>query len=264
MLRRSEVGIAAINARFYAGVWARIGQEKEKAKMATNGSVYPKREKVEFPPNQPVRLALKYAQPKIGQSPSGDDYALYTTVDDRVMFLDCEVARQISQLGIRPSQPFNIMLRWSGKRADPKIYQVWLDPQNAPAPPSYGPQGDGTFAVPSAPPTPETDMERQLRESIALAGYRKTHPVNGNGANGLHSAAPQSGANQTTTSQAHHTPDPNTWAGQIFLRAQANIEVYMDLVGWAQNQYPGITKNEIRAWAMNAVIGYERSGSISR
>jgi hypothetical protein len=54
--------------------------------MSTNGTAL--REKVNFIPNQPVRLALKYAQPKIGKSPSGDDYALFTTTDNKVFFLD--------------------------------------------------------------------------------------------------------------------------------------------------------------------------------
>jgi hypothetical protein len=53
--------------------------------MGTNAGAYPKREVVQFPPNQPITLALKYEKPKIGMRPGGDDYAMFTTVDDRII-----------------------------------------------------------------------------------------------------------------------------------------------------------------------------------
>jgi hypothetical protein len=119
--------------------------------MSTNGTAL--REKVNFIPNQPVRLALKYAQPKIGKSPSGDDYALFTTTDNKVFFLDCDEARVITGAGIPPGQDIDVTMRWSGKRGDPKIYGVSLPSGTA----AYGAQPNGTFAVPSTQhPAPST------------------------------------------------------------------------------------------------------------
>ena len=173
-LRRSEVGKQIVQARFYAGVWAKIGEERAKS-MATNG-VLPQREKIVFPPNTPVRLALKYAQPKIGQSPSGDEYALFTTTDNRVFFLDCEDARAITQTGVRPGQEIDITMQWSGKRGDPKIYHVSVPaPSPQPPAPRYGPQSNGTFAVPALPPDPP---------STAAATNGARSPASGNGGNG--------------------------------------------------------------------------------
>jgi len=121
--------------------------------MSTNGTAL--REKVNFIPNQPVRLALKYAQPKIGKSPQGDDYALFTTTDNKVFFLDCDEARVITGAGILPGQDIDVTMRWSGKRGDPKIYGVSLPSGTA----AYGAQANGTFAVPVNPqPTTRQDQ----------------------------------------------------------------------------------------------------------
>jgi hypothetical protein len=141
--------------------------------MAANGT-QALREKVLFPPNQPVRLALKYAQPKIGKSPSGDDYALFTTTDNKVFFLDCDEARVITGAGIPPGQDIDVTMRWSGKRGDPKIYGVSLPSGTA----AYGAQPNGTFAVPStqhpAPSTqPETKLEWELRTSLELQDLKR-------------------------------------------------------------------------------------------
>jgi hypothetical protein len=146
--------------------------------MAANGT-QALREKVLFPPNQPVRLALKYAQPKIGKSPSGDDYALFTTTDNKVFFLDCDEARVITGAGIPPGQDIDVTMRWSGKRGDPKIYGVSLPSGTA----AYGAQPNGTFAVPSTQhPAPSTQARDQIGMGTAdIAGIARPEAQAGAG-----------------------------------------------------------------------------------
>jgi hypothetical protein len=228
MLKRSEAGIRKIQAIYWGGRYT-----KKEEPMGTNG-VAPKREVVQFTPNQPVTLALKYATPKIGLRPGGDDYAMFTTVDDRVLFCDVEVARQITDLGVKPGEPFSMRLEWTGRRGDPKYYHVWQDEPSVPA-----------EAV-------ETPLEARLRESVALAQYRKTQ----NGASGVETPAPLPAASEPQG--VTPTSLPATWAEPIAQRAQQNIELYWYLVHWAQERFPGITKREVSSFLMNALISGER------
>jgi hypothetical protein len=44
---------------------------------------------------------------------------MFTTTDNRVLFLD--VARQITDLGVKPGEQLRMELQWSGKRGDSKV-----------------------------------------------------------------------------------------------------------------------------------------------
>jgi hypothetical protein len=201
--------------------------------MGTTG-VAPKREVVQFTPNQPVTLALKYATPKIGLRPGGEDYAMFTTVDDRVLFCDVEVARQITDLGVKPGEPFSMRMEWTGRRGDPKYYHVWQD--------------EPAEAV-------ETPLEARLRESVRLAQYRKMQ----NGAAVDQTTAPVPPA-ASKPQGVTPTSLPTAWAEPIAERAQQNLELYWYLVRWAQERFPGITKREVSSFLMNALIRAVLSG----
>jgi hypothetical protein len=221
--------------------------------MAANGT-QALREKVLFPPNQPVRLALKYAQPKIGKSPSGDDYALFTTTDNKVFFLDCDEARVITGAGILPGQDIDVTMRWSGKRGDPKIYGVSLPSGTA----AYGAQPNGTFAVPStqhpAPSTqPETKLEWELRTSLELQDLKRklalaeqekraaaapreqpaTAPV-------VHSQV--NSGQPRNVAATNHSTTPMTGQGETLLQsvnhaAKELFGVYVDVLAWAREEH---------------------------
>jgi hypothetical protein len=281
MLKRSAAGIAALEARYWAAVWAeRIGNER-RAKEAilmngTNGTT--KREKIEFAPNEPQRVALKYATPKIGMNAQGNEYALYTTVDDRVFFLPPQDTACITSLGIRPGEFVNLMLKWSGKRGDPKIYHAWLDretevnrareehPEGR-----YGAQRNGTFAVPAAqapPPTTapapgqitgdESDLEYELRMSVemerikqALADRKKR---TGAGSTPTPAPAPSTAAKTPSQVNGHHTPAPGPqppapgqyngrgedWQTCTLAMAKELVAIYADALAWAREEY-GVT-----------------------
>jgi hypothetical protein len=235
--------------------------------MAANGT-QALREKVLFPPNQPVRLALKYAQPKIGKSPSGDDYALFTTTDNKVFFLDCDEARVITGAGILPGQDIDVTMRWSGKRGDPKIYGVSLPSGTA----AYGAQPNGTFAVPStqhpAPSTqPETKLEWELRTSLELQDLKRklalaeqekraaaapreqpaTAPV-------VHSQI-NSGQPRNVAAKDHNTP-----MQAVNHLAKELVGIYVDVLTWAREEYGTDTARpeDIRAMVLSAFINTQK------
>jgi hypothetical protein len=62
------------------------------------------REKVQFETNVPVTLAFAFDQPMKVEGRYGDQY-LYTTEDDRVVYLPPIVADRIRALGIERGEP---------------------------------------------------------------------------------------------------------------------------------------------------------------
>lgn len=85
----------------------------------------PLREPVEFEPNKPVEVALKFAQGKTVQARTGPR-VMFSLVDGRVMFLDPEPAAKIAALGARAGEKIVVCLEWSGKRGDPREWTAWL------------------------------------------------------------------------------------------------------------------------------------------
>jgi hypothetical protein len=82
--------------------WSEVTNE-----MATATNNRPTRDVVEFPPNAPVTVALKYSQ---GRTISGQygERVMFTLIDGRVMFLAPEVAGRIESLGINVRESFTI------------------------------------------------------------------------------------------------------------------------------------------------------------
>ena len=268
MLKRSEYGKQVLAARFYGDAHARCGIERAERKrhtMATNG-VVPQREKVIFTPNIAVRLALKYATPKIGTGPSGE-YALFTTTDNRVIFLDLDTARQITSIGVKAGQDIDMTMYWSGKRGDPKIYQV------AAVAPVVGPQGNGTFAAgaPARSAEPETDLERDLRKSVELVNRLKQEMDDKKRAAALprqESAAPTpargSGATQTphaaTADSTAAAAAASEWDQHIEDLTMARLEIYARVCERAAAQFGGLVdKATVQSFLMNVLIEGARS-----
>jgi len=201
---------------------------------------------VRFEPNVPQRCALKFAGPKMITGKWGER-AMYSLTDGRVLFVDAKVAETIAMMDIRPGEAFYVCKRWNGDRQQAARWDVWLDPATEKA----------------RAKAEESEIESQLMDSLAAAQLK-----NANGANGSHPSAPVNAPTATSEQQPKHVANGNHtselahsgWAAQIRERAQANIEIYWQIVHWAQEQCPGITKNEIRAFVMNAMISSERMG----
>jgi hypothetical protein len=112
--------------------------------MAAAQANRPPREVVDFPPNVPVTVALKYGQGKIVSSQYGERF-MFSLVDGRVMFLDPEVAGQIASLGITVRESFSITKQSDGRKDPPVFWQVAR---------INGEQPNGTLVVPALPAAP--------------------------------------------------------------------------------------------------------------
>ena len=116
--------------------------------MTANGQ---QRETVEFDPNVVQRLALKYQTGRVVNGRNGAR-VMFTTSDDKVFFLDQDIARRIEDLRMKPGAPFTVCRRQSGKDVAWEVSKL-------------GEQGDGTFVV-------ERETAR-LDASIAVIQQRK-------------------------------------------------------------------------------------------
>jgi hypothetical protein len=227
--------------------------------MSANGTSL-KSDVVEFVPNVPMQLAIKYPTPKIIEGKYGQR-AFFSLTDGRAMFVDVAVGEQIVEAAVRTGEPFWMCLRWDGKKFSPKTWDIWLDngAQKARAAEehpdgfaaartginravdrTFGPQSDGTFEVPAAPaaqPLPATELEWQLRKSVEVEQLKRKLGVDSPAAASL------------------DTP----WGAQIKARTMANLEIYWDLCREAQSRFPGMTKREVSCFLMNSLISAEKS-----
>jgi hypothetical protein len=81
------------------------------------------KEKVDFPTNTAICVALAYAEGKKVEGRYGDQY-YFTLADDRCMYVPPVVAEQIAQLAIRPGQEFTITK--AERKNGTRRYIEWL------------------------------------------------------------------------------------------------------------------------------------------
>jgi hypothetical protein len=113
------------------------------ATAAPNNTRAP-REVVEFPPNVPVTVALKYGHAKTVSSQYGERF-MFSLADGRVMFLSPEVGGKIEALGINVRENFTITRKWDEQNDSPATWEVAR---------LAGEQPNGTFVVPAVPSKP--------------------------------------------------------------------------------------------------------------
>jgi hypothetical protein len=91
--------------------------------MATATNNRQPRDVVDFPPNAPVTVALKYSQ---GRTISGQygERVMFTLTDGRVMFLAPEVAGRIESLGINVRESFTITRGSTGQNSAPATWDI--------------------------------------------------------------------------------------------------------------------------------------------
>jgi hypothetical protein len=91
--------------------------------MATATNNRQPRDVVDFPPNAPVTVALKYSQ---GRTISGQygERVMFTLTDGRVMFLAPEVAGRIESLGINVRESFTITRGPTGPNGAPGSWDI--------------------------------------------------------------------------------------------------------------------------------------------
>jgi hypothetical protein len=101
------------------------------------------REVVEFPPNVPVTVALKYSHAKTVSSQYGERF-MFSLADGRVMFLAPDVGGKIEALGINVRENFTITRKWDEQQGSPAT-ATWEVAR------LLGEQPNGTFVVPAVP-----------------------------------------------------------------------------------------------------------------
>jgi hypothetical protein len=107
-----------------------------------------------FEMNVPVEVALKYAGPGKPIEGRYGNRVMYTLADNRVMYVAPIVASRISDLGIQPGEVFHVCKQ--EKRRGPQKLIEWQ--------------------VQRLASEPETQLERELQESIAIAYAAKATP----------------------------------------------------------------------------------------
>jgi hypothetical protein len=118
-------------------------------------------EKVAFEPNKPVDLALKWTDGKNMQGQFGPS-VMFTTQDNRVMFLPSDVGDRVRALGLQPGEPVRICKsQGAGKKTEWQVQKL-------------GEQPNGTFVIPKAGPALMGEREADpavagIHQSTAIA-----------------------------------------------------------------------------------------------
>jgi hypothetical protein len=130
--------------------------------MATQ-SQRPPRDVVEFAPNVPVTVALKYNQGRRCNSQYGERM-MYSTTDGRVMFLDIETAAQVEALGINVGESFSVTRKWNEATDSPATWEISR---------VLGEQPNGTFLVPAGDATTGGAVRKPAGSSTRLLLLKK-------------------------------------------------------------------------------------------
>jgi hypothetical protein len=135
--------------------------------MATVTNNRPHRDVVDFPPNAPVTVALKYSQGKIVSSQYGER-VMFTLTDGRVMFLDPEVAGRIETLGINVRESFSIT-RSLGEKGGLPTWEIARIAGEQPNGTLVLPTMDTPGPKPSASETADTEIQRKPAGSALVS-----------------------------------------------------------------------------------------------
>ena len=141
---------------------------------------------IRFEFDQPVEVALKFTEPKLVASQFGDDRAMYSLTDERVMFVDQLTAAKIKSLAVQPGEMFMIVKTKNGRLTDYQVYRESEEPRAvAPLRPGVVAFGGHKKTFPAlktalperlyhAPEAPEdTKLMDQLRASIDMVERKK-------------------------------------------------------------------------------------------
>jgi len=124
-------------------------------------------DKLEFVPNVPQHIALKFPTGKRVEGRFGDQ-VFFTLAQpaETCLYLDEDHAAQINALGLRRNEPFWLCKRWTGKKSDKPVWEAWTDAGEPPARPAPSPASVATGI-------PDSDLEQRLRASLADIERRK-------------------------------------------------------------------------------------------
>lgn len=124
---------------------------------------------VQFVPNVPQQIALKYLD---GRPVKSGFRVMFWLMDGRVMFVSPELGKKIEGLGLKPGESFHIVKHWNGQRGRLSItrWDVWLsnDSEMARAAEEFETMLETPADLSVKLATPE-DLTPILQESIQMA-----------------------------------------------------------------------------------------------
>jgi hypothetical protein len=187
---------------------------------------------IKFEFDQPVEVALKFTEPKLVPSNFGDDRAMYSLTDERVMFVDQLTAARIKSLAVQPGEAFFLCKTKNGRLTE---YQVYRESDKPAAPARTGVVMFGghkkTFpplkaALPErlyhAPE--DTTLEDQLRASIDMVERKKAEKA----------------VEQHSAPAAIETP----WARLLVNQTNALVDAYATVLAAASAKHGNLVKPE--------------------
>jgi hypothetical protein len=115
--------------------------------------------KVVFTPNVQVQVRLKYPDGKLDQNGRYGDQMFYTLEEpaESCMYLNTDVAAKLYELEPRKGEAIAICKRWTGKKTDSVVWDIWRPDQEAVQPHRNGPQM-------IRPDNVEADLRRSLEQ----------------------------------------------------------------------------------------------------
>jgi hypothetical protein len=230
-------------------------------------------EKIQFQTNLPVELALQYLEGKPVDSQFGGVQHLFSTTDNRVFFVSEMVgniiADQLKKLGVQKGEAIKICKAEVTQGRGRKGIQWILQKVGSPV----GEQPDGTFAVPVAPPVPDSALERQLRQSIAAVRNGKpgadavtSTPGTAAAPNGEQPFVNGNGSKPNGNGAAHNgrQPEPNIdhrWAQTLLSQTNSLIDVYAASLNYADTKHGEAVKpDDVKALLITAFINLSKQG----
>ncbi len=210
-------------------------------------------EKITFPTNVPVPLALQFLEGKVVASQFGGNQHLFTTTDGRIFFVSETVgeilATQLSKLHVQKGEPIEIIKAEVPSGNGRKSIQ-WLVNRVGFGP---GEQPDGTFAVPNGKPGASGPAP-----APAMTGSTqppRTNTTNGSSGNGDGNGHPPA---------ALQPPEHNIhqgWAQFLLTQTNALIDVYATALSYASAAYGNQIKPEdVRSLMTTAFINNAKNG----
>lgn len=217
-------------------------------------------EKVQFGTNQPVEVALKYATGRVMEGEYGDSY-MYSLTDGRVMFVQPIVNDRIQKLNPKAGEPLEICkaevkrgnrraIEWQVKRVDP------------------------TSEI------EDSDLEKDLKASIAQAEARKVLPPTGGSTAAVSSQSYRANATHSHQHNGHLPETPlgaspavtavpilaGTGPTLLKLSLRAAVDAAIDAENYARERNRGLqfSSEDLRAIALSLYIqGARENGGSS-
>jgi hypothetical protein len=252
----------------------------------------PKRDVVKFAPNVPVEVALKYALPGRIISTQNGERMMFTLSDDRVMFLDLNIAKKVNELGVNVREKFFVCRPPQDGKKNSE-WKVWLSPETE----NIRSTGHAAQAAESQPemeaPAEEVSpLERKLRESIELVkqgrlgelgngmfavqagasagtpapvladAHTNGHHAGNNGNGNINGKNGHSNGNGNGARKLPEPSEPPVWAQSLLDQANALVDVYAAALSSASTKHGNQVKPEdVRSLLVTVFIQRSKVGT---